>query len=98
LLDFHEDVTHECYSNPSINAPKRIFENVHLGLLLLLILGVVKLLMTTVIMAGGFVGGIFAPTLFVGTMLGGAYGQIMQATIGGREGNPQVYAIAGWPP
>jgi len=63
--------------------------------LLLLILGVVKLLATTVSMGGGFVGGIFAPTLFVGTMLGGAYGQIMQATIGGKEGNPQVYAIAG---
>ena len=35
---------------------------------LLFILGVVKLLTTTVSMAGGFVGGIFAPTLFVGTM------------------------------
>ena len=63
--------------------------------LLLIILGVVKLLATTVSMGGGFVGGIFAPTLFVGTMLGGAYGQVMQATIGGKEGNPQVYAIAG---
>ncbi|MBA3867929.1 MAG: chloride channel protein [Anaerolineae bacterium] len=67
--------------------------NFSLGLLL--ILGVVKLLVTTVSMGGGFVGGIFAPTLFVGTMLGAAYGQVMQATVGGKEGNPQVYAIAG---
>jgi CIC family chloride channel protein len=65
------------------------------GFLLLLILGSVKLLATTLSMGGGFVGGIFAPTLFVGTMLGGAYGQIMQTLIGGREGDPQVYAIAG---
>ncbi len=65
------------------------------SLTLLLILGVIKLLATTISMGGGFVGGIFAPTLFVGTMLGGAYGQIVQATIGGKEGNPQVYAIAG---
>jgi len=65
------------------------------SLLLLLILGVVKLAATTISMGGGFVGGIFAPTLFVGTMLGGAYGQVMQSTIGGKEGNPQVYAIAG---
>lgn len=62
---------------------------------LLLLLGAFKLLMTSVSMAGGFVGGIFAPTLFVGTMLGGAYGQLMQALVGGKEGNPQVYAIAG---
>ncbi len=65
------------------------------GFLLLLVLGGVKLIATTVSMAGGFVGGIFAPALFVGTMLGAAYGQVMQATIGGKEGNPQVYAIAG---
>lgn len=67
----------------------------HFGFTLLLILGLVKLLMTTISMAGGFVGGIFAPTLFVGTMLGSAYGQIMQALFGNQNGNPQVYAIAG---
>ncbi len=67
----------------------------HFGFILLLILGVVKLLMTSVSMAGGFVGGIFAPTLFVGTMFGSAYGQIMQALVGNPNGNPQVYAIAG---
>ncbi|MCA0454545.1 MAG: chloride channel protein [Chloroflexi bacterium] len=67
----------------------------HFGFLLLLILGFVKLLMTTVSMAGGFVGGIFAPTLFVGTMLGSAYGQIMRLFVGNQNGNPQVYAIAG---
>ncbi len=62
---------------------------------LLLILGGVKLAATAVSMAGGFVGGIFAPTLFVGTMLGGAYGHLMQSIVGSNEGNPQVYAIAG---
>jgi CIC family chloride channel protein len=65
------------------------------GLLFLIVLGVVKLLATTVSLGGGFVGGIFAPTLFVGTMLGGAYGTVMQAIVGSKEGNPQVYAIAG---
>ncbi len=63
--------------------------------LLLLVLGGMKLMVTSVSMAGGFVGGIFAPTLFVGTMLGSAYGHIMQFLVGGKEGNPQVYAIAG---
>jgi len=59
----------------------------------LLILAFVKLLMTSVSMAGGFVGGIFAPALVVGTMLGSAYGQIATALIPGSS--PQSYAIAG---
>lgn len=71
-------------------------EEIHDTILFLMILGVMKLLMTTVSLAGGFVGGVFAPTLFVGTMLGGAFGQIV-GLIGDTEatGDPQAYAIAG---
>lgn len=63
---------------------------------MLLLIGSAKLLMTTVSLAGGFQGGIFAPTLFVGTMLGGAFGQVANA-IGptSATGDPQAYAIAG---
>lgn len=63
---------------------------------LLLALGFGKLLMTAVSIAGGFVGGIFAPTLFVGTMLGGAFG-LLAASVAPPEltGSPQAYAIAG---
>lgn len=65
-------------------------------LALLLVLGAAKLLMTTVSMGGGFVGGVFAPALFVGTMLGGAFGRAV-GFIGqtGATGDPQSYAIAG---
>ncbi|MCQ3932957.1 MAG: hypothetical protein DPW16_21105 [Chloroflexi bacterium] len=67
------------------------------ALTLLLILGTAKLLMTGVSIAGGFVGGIFAPSLFVGTMLGGAYGLVMDRIIGGggHVTPPEVYAVAG---
>ncbi|MBL1138312.1 MAG: CBS domain-containing protein [Chloroflexi bacterium] len=67
------------------------------ALTLLLILGTAKLLMTGVSIAGGFVGGIFAPSLFVGTMLGGAYGLVMDRIIGGGSHvtPPEVYAVAG---
>ncbi len=68
------------------------------ALTLLLILGAAKLLMTGISMAGGFVGGIFAPSLFVGTMLGGAYGLVIDRIIGGGGTNvtpPEVYAVAG---
>ena len=65
-------------------------------LALLLVLGAAKLLMTTVSMGGGFVGGVFAPSLFVGTMLGGAFGRAV-SYIGqtGATGDPQSYTIAG---
>jgi chloride channel protein, CIC family len=67
-----------------------------LSLIALLVLGLVKMATTATSLAGGFVGGIFAPTLFVGTMLGAAYGQIVTSLAGLRIGSdPQVYAIAG---
>jgi H+/Cl- antiporter ClcA/predicted transcriptional regulator len=46
---------------------------------LLLILLVVKLGLTAISLGSGFVGGIFAPSIFLGAVLGSAYGQIMAA-------------------
>ncbi|MFN8379352.1 MAG: chloride channel protein [Anaerolineae bacterium] len=62
---------------------------------LLIVLGVAKLVMTTVSLGGGFVGGVFAPAMFVGTMLGAAYGQLVVSILPGDSGNAQGYAIAG---
>jgi CIC family chloride channel protein len=59
----------------------------------LLLIGGVKLALTAVALGGGFVGGMFAPSLFIGTMFGAAYGQAMRALIPGLD--PQSYAIAG---
>jgi H+/Cl- antiporter ClcA len=42
---------------------------------LLIILLVVKLLLTAISAASGFVGGIFAPSIFLGAVLGSVYGQ-----------------------
>ncbi|MCE1255294.1 MAG: chloride channel protein, partial [Anaerolineae bacterium] len=42
--------------------------------LFLLFLLVAKLILTPLIIGGGFVGGVFAPSLFLGAMLGGAFG------------------------
>jgi chloride channel protein, CIC family len=65
----------------------------HFGFWLLIVIGLVKMLMTSITLAGGFVGGVFAPALFIGTMLGSAYGQAMNALLPGVD--PQAYAIAG---
>ncbi|MEE3717154.1 chloride channel protein [Tumidithrix elongata RA019] len=46
---------------------------------LLLILLVTKLGLTAISLGSGFVGGIFAPSIFLGAVLGSAYGQIMAA-------------------
>ena len=62
----------------------------------LLFLGVIKLGMTAISQGGGFVGGVFAPTLFMGIAFGSAYGQILNRFIPVVDaGNPQAYAIAG---
>lgn len=66
------------------------------GFSLLLILGVVKLAMTALSIAGGFVGGVFAPSLYVGIMVGGAFGQaVSHFTTPHVSGDPHAYAIAG---
>jgi CIC family chloride channel protein len=62
---------------------------------MLIALGVVKMLMTTISLAAGFVGGIFAPSLFVGIMLGEAYGRIINDVFGSSTGDPRAFAIAG---
>lgn len=63
---------------------------------LLLALGLVKVLATTFCLGGGFVGGMFGPALYIGTMLGGAFGvavaRIAPASVVGDVG---AYAIAG---
>jgi CIC family chloride channel protein len=48
-----------------------------LSLQLLVILGIVKLLATSITIGGGSSGGIFAPSLYMGGMFGGAIGYIM---------------------
>ncbi len=63
---------------------------------MLLIIAAAKILMTSVSMAGGFVGGIFAPALFVGTLIGSLYAQVLSLFIDRTNlGDPQAYAIVG---
>ncbi|MCC7210056.1 MAG: chloride channel protein [Anaerolineae bacterium] len=62
----------------------------------LLALVVVKIAATTVSLGGGFVGGMFAPSLFVGAAAGRAFGQLLAALFPGMlTANPAAFAIAG---
>lgn len=65
-------------------------------ILFLLFLSGLKLVITAISQGGGFVGGVFAPTLFMGIAFGSAYGQLLNRFVTGVEiGNSQAYAIAG---
>lgn len=57
--------------------------------ILLLSLALVKILATSITIGSGGSGGVFAPSLFIGAMTGGAFGYLMQAFF------PQVTAVPG---
>lgn len=64
-----------------------------LWLLLALIGG--KIAATSFSLGSGFVGGIFSPSLFIGAMIGGAFGLIAASVMPELSSSPGVYAIAG---
>jgi CIC family chloride channel protein len=65
------------------------------GFGLLILIFVAKLFATSLSLSGGFIGGVFAPSLFAGTMVGAAYGQVVDRLFGMQAGDPQSYAVAG---
>lgn len=64
-----------------------------IGLLLALTFG--KLILTPVSIGGGFQGGVFAPSLYIGAALGGAYGGLMQRLLPGMHITPAAFAMVG---
>ncbi|MBN1518187.1 chloride channel protein [Candidatus Sumerlaeota bacterium] len=64
-----------------------------LGLLLALL--VAKILAVSITIGSGGSGGIFAPSLFIGAMAGGAIGQVMNMIWPGAVGSPGAYALVG---
>lgn len=72
-----------------------VLNGVHPGLLLLVALLAAKLVMTPVNLGAGFVGGVFAPSLFLGAMLGGAYGEVVQWLFPEIGIAPAAFAMVG---
>lgn len=62
---------------------------------LLLALLALKLVMTALSLGSGFVGGVFAPSLFLGAALGGAYGLLASRLFPGLDLVPSAYALVG---
>jgi len=65
-------------------------------IIVLVALVAVKILATTISLGGGFVGGMFAPSLFVGAAAGRAFGQVLVTVFPGVfTANPAAFALAG---
>ena len=62
---------------------------------LLLLLIVAKTLATAVSLASGFVGGVFSPSLFIGAMVGGAFGVIATAAFPELSSGHGAYTLIG---
>jgi CIC family chloride channel protein len=67
----------------------------NIGFMLLVILIFGKILATTLTLGSGSSGGVFAPALFTGAVLGGAYGQIAQWIFPGLPASSGAYAMVG---
>ncbi|HEY3340878.1 MAG TPA: chloride channel protein, partial [Anaerolineae bacterium] len=68
-------------------------ESIALGIVLLLLIG--KLIITPLSIGGGFPGGVFAPSLFIGAMAGEAFGQISAFVFPQMHLAPAAFALVG---
>jgi CIC family chloride channel protein len=66
---------------------------VSLGVLVALV--AFKILATSMTLGSGGSGGVFAPSLFIGAMLGGAFGTAVHTLWPGWTGHPGAYAMVG---
>ena len=66
-----------------------------MGWMLLLGLFIFKILATSITLGSGGAGGIFAPLIYIGVMMGGVYGVLVHTIFPGFTSLPQVYALVG---
>jgi CIC family chloride channel protein len=65
------------------------------GIAILLVLSLVKVIMTPTSLAGGFIGGVVAPSLFIGATLGGAFGEVSALIFPSLGIDPTHFAMVG---
>ncbi len=74
---------------------ERVLQGEPMPVMLLIALLAAKLVLTPVSIGGGFMGGVFAPALFLGAMLGGAYGTLCRDLFPGMGLTPPAFALVG---
>jgi len=68
---------------------------VQMSIILMMAFVLVKMLATSFTITSGGSGGVFAPTLVIGAMIGGAFGQIMNIILPNIISQPGAYVIVG---
>ncbi len=61
----------------------------------LMVLLAAKIILTSASLGGGFIGGVIAPNLFVGAVLGGAFGRLMASAFPSLSIDPPAFALVG---
>jgi CIC family chloride channel protein len=72
-----------------------VLGNASIPVYLLFILLIAKLILTPISIGGGFVGGVFAPSLFLGAMLGGGFGVLAAQAFPGLGLTAPSFALVG---
>ncbi|PWH15976.1 MAG: chloride channel protein [Anaerolineae bacterium] len=72
-----------------------VLRGAQLGIGFLLVLMFGKTLLTPLSIGGGFVGGVFAPALFIGAMLGSAFGLLCASLFPSLNIQPPAFALVG---
>lgn len=80
---------------PGYSAIGDVLSGVETSALVLFSLVLLKLVATSLTIGSGGQGGLFAPSLFLGAMLGAGFGQAAQAVFGQNIASPPAYALVG---
>ena len=77
------------------NSPVDLALVSEIGLGMLFVLVVLKMVATSITIGSGGSGGVFAPSLFIGAMLGGAFGEVMHSNFSTITAPSGAYALVG---
>ncbi|WP_152053868.1 chloride channel protein [Tautonia marina] len=80
---------------PSLVLPGESVFDPGMGVWLLLSLALLKTAATGLTISSGGSGGVFGPSIFIGGMLGGALGQLLDAALPTWDLNPAAFALVG---
>ncbi|QDV35757.1 chloride channel protein [Tautonia plasticadhaerens] len=80
---------------PSLALPGASVFSPEMGVSLLLSLALLKTIATGLTISSGGSGGVFGPSIFIGGMLGGAIGQLLNAALPGQDLNHAAFALVG---
>jgi CIC family chloride channel protein len=68
---------------------------VKLSIIMMMVLIPAKIVATSLTVGSGGSGGVFAPSLFIGAMVGGAFGQTMSTIFPGTIAQPEAFVLVG---